>query len=163
VVGISGEAAEAYCAWLGKRLGLVCRLPTRLEWEKAARGVDGRAYVWGNTYEPGRALLRDNPQRGEFPPLRSFAVSRLEKFHLKCARLVEIDAFPVVETFVRIPYQPGELDDVVHVSFDRMFACVAFAAQMPDKTVQEGADFHFAVFNSAEPALKVASSLPLAS
>lgn len=67
VVGISGEAAEAYCAWLGKRLGLVCRLPTRLEWEKAARGVDGRAYVWGNTYEPGRALLRDNPQRGEFP------------------------------------------------------------------------------------------------
>ena len=40
---------------------------------------------------------------------------------------------------------------------------VAFAAQMPDKTVQEGADFHLAVFNSAEPALKVASSLPLAS
>ena len=67
VVGISGEAAEAYCAWLGKRLGMTCRLPTRLEWEKAARGVDGRAYVWGNAYEPGRALLRDHPERGRYP------------------------------------------------------------------------------------------------
>ncbi|MPM60089.1 Hercynine oxygenase [bioreactor metagenome] len=67
VVGISGEAAEAYCAWLGKQLGMTCRLPTRLEWEKAARGVDGRAYVWGNVYEPERALLADNPEKARYP------------------------------------------------------------------------------------------------
>jgi len=67
VVGISGKAAEAYCAWLGKRLGMTCRLPTRLEWEKAARGVDGRGYVWGNSYEPGRALLRDHPEHALYP------------------------------------------------------------------------------------------------
>jgi serine/threonine protein kinase/formylglycine-generating enzyme required for sulfatase activity len=67
VVGISGEAAEEYCAYLGKKLQMICRLPTQLEWEKAARGVDGRVYVWGNTYEPGRALLRDNPRCKDFP------------------------------------------------------------------------------------------------
>lgn len=67
VTGISGEAAEAYCAWLGRKLAMPCRLPTRLEWEKAARGVDGRTYVWGNVYEPGRALLADNPRRGNYP------------------------------------------------------------------------------------------------
>ena len=51
VVGISREAAEAYCRWLGEQTGRTIRLPTAEEWEKAARGVDGRRYVWGNGYD----------------------------------------------------------------------------------------------------------------
>ncbi len=52
VVGISLDAAKAYCAWLGGQLGQVVRLPTVFEWEKAARGVDGRTYPWGFGYDP---------------------------------------------------------------------------------------------------------------
>lgn len=50
VVLVSYEDALAYARWRSARDGRAYRLPTALEWEKAARGRDGRYFPWGNTW-----------------------------------------------------------------------------------------------------------------
>jgi len=54
VVGVSWYESVAYANWLAERTGLILRLPTEAEWEKAARGTDGRIYPWGNAWDGGR-------------------------------------------------------------------------------------------------------------
>jgi formylglycine-generating enzyme required for sulfatase activity len=48
IVDVSQEDAYTYCRWLSGRLNQPCTLPTEYQWEKAARGTDGRIYPWGS-------------------------------------------------------------------------------------------------------------------
>ncbi|WP_405773805.1 formylglycine-generating enzyme family protein [Streptomyces sp. NBC_00859] len=60
LTGVTWDAATAYCQWLGDQLGgLGVRLPTEDEWERAARGDDGREFPWGARYRTGLANLVD--------------------------------------------------------------------------------------------------------
>jgi formylglycine-generating enzyme required for sulfatase activity len=54
VMGLSWYECVAYCRWHSAATGRLWRLPTEAEWEKAARGSDGRQYPWGDEFGPER-------------------------------------------------------------------------------------------------------------
>jgi formylglycine-generating enzyme required for sulfatase activity len=64
VVGVTWENARDYCRWLAQVTGQPWRLPTEAEWEKAARGTDGRVYPWGNQWDKARANTSDGGPGG---------------------------------------------------------------------------------------------------
>lgn len=69
---ISWEEAQRFCEWMSKRYPGSFRLPTQIEWEKAARGWQYRVYPWGDTYDGSQS----GTPNGEYAPVGQQADDR---------------------------------------------------------------------------------------
>ncbi len=59
VIRVTWNDAVAYCRWLSEATGQAYRLPTEGEWERAARGTDGRRYPWGDDFDQERCNTKE--------------------------------------------------------------------------------------------------------
>jgi formylglycine-generating enzyme required for sulfatase activity len=71
VVYVSWHDAVAYCSWLAEATGRPYRLPSEAEWEKGARGTDGRIYPWGNVWDKDKCNTSEG-NRGSTTPVGAY-------------------------------------------------------------------------------------------
>ncbi|MBL8617306.1 MAG: SUMF1/EgtB/PvdO family nonheme iron enzyme [Deltaproteobacteria bacterium] len=69
VIGVRWGDAAAYVQWLAAKTGFPFRLLGELEWEKAARGVDGRRFPWGDQEDPAFMCMQDSAAAADGPPI----------------------------------------------------------------------------------------------
>jgi formylglycine-generating enzyme required for sulfatase activity len=67
VVNVSWYDALAYCRWLSEVTGAPYGLPSEAQWEKAARGSDGRRYPWGDRWDARLCNTRESRHQGTTP------------------------------------------------------------------------------------------------
>lgn len=117
VMHLDWHGARAYLAWLADRTGRPWRLPSELEWEKAARGVDGRWFAWGDHLDPSWCCMRYSHEGRPLPAVVDSYPLDESPFGVRgmsgntrdwCAGLLndEHGAGPVVDGIVVSPPRP---------------------------------------------------------
>jgi serine/threonine-protein kinase len=74
-VNVSWADARAYCQWMRRKTGEYYNLPSDLEWEKAARGIDGRIYPWGHERDVNGRSHYQTGDVGQTVPVDTFKES----------------------------------------------------------------------------------------
>ena len=97
VCGVVYEEAEAFCGWLSEISGHRVDLPTEAQWEKAARGTDGREWPWGNEFSPQKCNTREGGYGG---------VTLVDRFSEGSSPYGVLDMGGNVEEWTRDLYKP---------------------------------------------------------
>ncbi|MDH5231446.1 MAG: formylglycine-generating enzyme family protein [Gammaproteobacteria bacterium] len=123
VYNVNWFTAQAYCEWTGKHL------PTEAQWEKAARGVKGNEFPWGNQWKPGMSNTGDEEWDFGVAPVHSYE-SDLSSFGI-------YDLAGNVSEWVQDWYQAYQNSDYQSDQFGQKFKVVRGAGW--------GSDGHYAL------------------
>jgi serine/threonine-protein kinase len=135
VMGVSYVDAVAYAAWRQAQDGRPWRLPTEVEWEKAARGADGRFFPWGNGFDATFCKMalsragRPQPEPvGSFPTdtsvygmqdaagaIREWCASFYDE--AQETRVLRGGAWYFNEAYCRVAFRHGYLPHIVFTNF----------------------------------------------
>jgi formylglycine-generating enzyme required for sulfatase activity len=122
VVGVGWRDARAYCEWVGRRL------PSEAEWEKAARGVDGRRYPWGDApVSAERVNLADS---STVLPWRETGLNDGYR------NTAPVDAFPAGASPYGALQMAGNVDEWVEDSYDAGFYADPKSGERPVNRVR---------------------------
>lgn len=107
VTEVTWYDAQAFCKWVAKKSNFLTRLPTEAEWEKAARGTDGRIFPWGNKLDPGEKKANGGTwQSDDTTPVGEFSPQGDSPFG--CVDMSgNVDEW-VNSLFAQYPYQPQD-------------------------------------------------------
>ncbi len=82
VVNVSFTDAQGFCAWLSEKSGKKIRLPKEEEWEKAARGVNGKKYPWGDDFDASKLWSSAGSVESRTNPVRQFPADEYGLFDM---------------------------------------------------------------------------------
>ena len=118
---VDWRGARTYAAWLAAKTGHSWRLPFELEWEKAARGVDGRFFPWGDFLDPSYCCMADSHEGhplaqviDSFPIDESVYGVRGMGGNMRewCADRFQTEGPPVLDHGLPAPVEPAPSGDV---------------------------------------------------
>jgi formylglycine-generating enzyme required for sulfatase activity len=125
VVKVSWHDAVAFCDWLSRETKRPFRLPTEAEWEKAARGTDGRIYPWGDD-PPDENLCNFNNNVGDATPIGRYSPQGDSPY--RCADMAGNVWEWCHSLFIRpYPYQAGDGREVQEKAGIRVLRGGSFA------------------------------------
>ena len=126
ILAIRRQDALAYAAWRSAREGILFRLPTEMEWERAARGADGRFYPWGNEFDATFCkMAQSRPMASQPEPVGMFPIDRspFEVFDMAggVREFVDSDVNDLDQCIVRGGYWMGDARSCRVASRRRVF------------------------------------------